>query len=103
MKRGYIVASEERNPVSNLRQVVFAQAEIDRFLGDYVSLYLLSKRHDKVAKTLAKHLGEAGIDPELLFAEVGATFYRVRDVEEFRVPEPKASGRKPAAKTKQLR
>jgi hypothetical protein len=41
---GYIVASEQRNPVSNLRQVVFEREELDRFLDEYVSLFMLSQR-----------------------------------------------------------
>jgi hypothetical protein len=83
---GHIAASEERNPISNLRQVVVARAEVDRFLGEYTSLYQLSNTHGKVAKTMAKHLREAAIEPAITAKEVGSTFYRVTDVKNLKVP-----------------
>ncbi len=76
LKAEIIVSPLNRCPVSVVRQDLY-----EEFRRDYVTLFDLMERTGIHFRKLQKILAERGIDPHIKREEVGASFYRTRDIE----------------------
>jgi hypothetical protein len=68
------------NPVNRCPTVIVPNEEIERFEREFVSLFALAKRQGRHFRAVKKALEAGGVKPAFDQQEIGATFYRRRDV-----------------------
>jgi hypothetical protein len=78
---GYLKAITVVNPINRCPTVVVPAEEVERFEATYVSLFALAKSQGRHFWVVKKELEAAGVKPALRQEDVGATFYRRRQVD----------------------
>lgn len=78
IEQGHVVTLIAPNPVNKCPQRLVPADEIERFRGEYVSLWRLSNEHGVHIATMRVKLDRAGVAPA--FQDVFARLYRIADL-----------------------
>lgn len=75
IRHGYLPTVTAINPVNRCPVTVVPVEEVERFAGEYVSLFALAKQQGRHFMAVKNELDAAGIEPALDAEKIGATFY----------------------------
>ncbi|GLR92132.1 TniQ family protein [Bradyrhizobium iriomotense] len=98
IEQAHVVTLIAPNPVNKSPQRLVPADEIERFRGEYVSLWRLSNEHGVHIGTMRAKLDQAGVVPA--FERVFARLYRIAElaVKGFRVPAQRPLGQASSSK-----
>ncbi|MDH6276624.1 hypothetical protein GUK36_29900 [Rhizobium leguminosarum] len=78
--RGYLESEIAINPVKRCEQQIVREPVITDFVGEFVSLYILAKERRQNIGALKRELTGLGVAPAFPPDDIGATFYRRREL-----------------------
>ncbi|MET4370801.1 hypothetical protein ABIA99_003495 [Bradyrhizobium sp. LB12.1] len=86
IKHGHLKSETVINPINRCPTIVVMPSEVDRFDGEFVSLFAVARKRDLHHMKVKKALDGAGVQPALDPETLKATFYRRSDISNVRIP-----------------
>ncbi|MBB3453476.1 hypothetical protein FHT86_001732 [Rhizobium sp. BK313] len=77
---GYLETETAINPVKRCNQQIVLEDVLDRFMAEFVALYVFARERRWNIGVTKRKLAYMGIEPAFPSEEIGATFYRRRDL-----------------------